>query len=581
MQNACKPLPRRHPRIVRRFAGLALLAAGSYKYSLSFAAGHGPTLKQLLVLSVGLGLIGGDLTILLQRLVQWIRCRVLPLVRSTPLLSNGALAVILSLLVLMINAYALHEVWRHGKYLCYENAFDEMSYLQYDFSKACQGLTRMGQCLVTAGHLLGLSGGWINLLFDLATPVLFVLLVRAIFGRLGFPAAQANLAGLGVALLPLLFLGGYNPYLYRLFYDCLDSGWIYWITTSQAWFLPLERTPEPQFSLLLGGLAIYLGLRWRSFLPPYLCLPFLYPFVALPFGFCLFAFHLKTRWSACSQRSWLAALCSFVVISCALFVYLNWIVSERHRELFCATHEPLLSTSGVLALVLYGLLRGLMPVNLRPLGFFIALAPTLVANQQIITGLFSCPHNYEQNFGVISCAVLLVFALVPLARYRLVEYAAVILLAFLAQDHARDVYQIQKNKFAKLKLNERLLETLKNDSANVAINEPSLAAYAALLFPRQPTTVFGFQNTYMALGDRQFDHYLWAKAEILKNQQLAHTFQATFRELDRLYKYESFDFILAHSGRRSSFPLAHDPLAHAIKTYSPLQVFLVTTEEKK
>ena len=69
--------------------------------------------------------------------------------------------------------------------LYYTNAFDEAYYLQYDFSLKNQRPSRPGQYLVTLAHETGLSGGWINLVFDSLFVTAFLFLVRALFKAAG------------------------------------------------------------------------------------------------------------------------------------------------------------------------------------------------------------------------------------------------------------------------------------------------------------------------------------------------------------------------------------------------------------
>src|SRR4051794_1541869 len=111
--------------------------------------------------------------------------------------------------------FPIHQLRTTG-YLCYQNAYDEMSYLQYEFSWALLGWTRAGQFLVHLGHHCGLSGAWINLALDTACLLLFPLLVRAIFRRLGYSATQAGLTALACTFLPIVFAGGCNPWLQHL-----------------------------------------------------------------------------------------------------------------------------------------------------------------------------------------------------------------------------------------------------------------------------------------------------------------------------------------------------------------------------
>ena len=96
-------------------------------------------------------------------------------------MSQRVFLVLVFLVVLLVNAFPLHQAVAGEGRLYYSNAFDEAYYLQYDFSLKNQRLSRPGQYLVTLAHEAGLSGGWINLVFDSVFVIAFLFLVRALF----------------------------------------------------------------------------------------------------------------------------------------------------------------------------------------------------------------------------------------------------------------------------------------------------------------------------------------------------------------------------------------------------------------
>lgn len=194
-------------------------------------------------------------------------------------------------LIAMTAALPVYQALQTGGYVFYMTAYDETTYLQYDFSKAVQGPARPGQYLVTLGHELGLSGGWLNALFDAATLLAFPLLGRAILLRLGLETRTAQMGALLLMVLPML-VGTPNPLIARL-HDWHDrAGWIYWLNMPEMFASALIRSPEPQFSLLLLAAGVWVAVRFRSYWPVYLTIPFLYPFVALPAAFATLACHL-------------------------------------------------------------------------------------------------------------------------------------------------------------------------------------------------------------------------------------------------------------------------------------------------
>jgi len=302
-------------------------------------------------------------------------------------------------------------------------------------------------------------------------------------------------------------------------------------------------------------------------------MPLLYSFVAVPFAFCVVALHLQSRFALLRNRTWLAALLAFAVGSGFLFVFLTWRIRGRQQDLFCFTHYPIFPVIGGLGLLLYFCLRKLIPEPFRPVALLAALASWAAANHQVLTGFFTVPHNYDQNCGVVGAALILVLALLPLLRYRLVEWVAFLAIGALAVDHARESYRIQKNMLAGVTFSQELLSDLKTNSPNCAVNNLNLATIGAMLFPKQPPTLLGHQNTTFLFTSHAFDHYQWAKAEINKQPDLAKEFAPLFEQLDHYYRYENDDFILVHSGRKTRFPQRHDPDSPPKELrYPPLQI---------
>ena len=101
-------------------------------------------------------------------------------------MSKRAFLFLALLTVVILNAFPLYQAVTGKGRLYYTNAFDEAYYLQYDFSQKNQRLSRPGQYLVTLAHQAGLSGGWINLVFDGVFVTAFLFLVRALFKAAGY-----------------------------------------------------------------------------------------------------------------------------------------------------------------------------------------------------------------------------------------------------------------------------------------------------------------------------------------------------------------------------------------------------------
>jgi hypothetical protein len=475
-------------------------------------------------------------------------------------LASSAFYVIMAGVILWMEYFPLQQLWRTGGYLCYQNAFDEAGYLQYDLSRACldlHGLHRASQALVCFGHRCGLSGSWINLTLDILCLTLFLSLVRAIFRRLNCSDTQASLSALACTFLPAAF-SGQNPIICKAFSWSVQTGWLYWLAVPEAWFLPISRSPEPQVSLVLIALSVLIGLRLRSFWPTYVCVPFLYPFVQIPYLFCLVSIHAQYSVTVLRARPWLVYSATFLVLGLLARIKLQFLMPTDIREVLTPTHLPMLSATGTIALVLQFIMRPLIVPTFRPLSVAASLAPWAAVNLQVITGYIGQPVNFEQFAGSICCVLILVLAALPVLQRPLVALGGGVALGLLICIHGWLSYRNQTDLVAKLPLNKTFVDLLAKDSANVAINDYWVASMAALVHARQPATVFGYQHACLVEKDR-FACYQQAKRAINRDPELALKFAETFKRLDALYRYGTTDFILLHSGRKKIFSPTCDP----------------------
>ncbi len=468
--------------------------------------------------------------------------------------------------------FPLRQLIQTNGLLCYQNAFDEYSYLQYDFSKATLSPTRSGQALVYLGHRLGLSGGWINLSMDMGCTVGLFLAASWLFCKLGFSLRQSSVAGMALLLLPILF-GGFNPWMNWWFERVVHSRFLYWIAAPQAWYLPISRSPEPQFSLVLATANIAAALHWRRFWVAYLCIPFLYPFILVPYLFTLVSLHACQYWRLNGWKVLWALLGAYSLACLGAWVQVAILSPPRLREMMVASHLPVVSTTGIISVLLFILLRQFTQTHLRQASLVIALAPTFANNLHVLSGYFSAPHNFEQYAGVVSCSLVLILAIVPWLQYRILETGAVLGLVWLGLAHAQDCYRNQQTITAHLQLTPELLSALREDPTGVVVEDSSVASLLSLLYPQQPTTPLALQNSYPILAERSFPRYVQVRATLLRDPTLAASYEKSLAELDRFYRYESEDFILWHNRRKTQFHLRHS-VEETVPPDTPLRLHI-------
>jgi hypothetical protein len=471
-------------------------------------------------------------------------------------INSAAASTALVVTLLVLNAYPIYQLATTGGPLFFTNGFDEAVYLQYDFSRTVQHLTRPGQYLVTWAHELGISGGWINFVLDLTVPLLFLLLLRAIALRLGFQPRQADLIAIAGTILPTL-AGGANPLVSALFRWNLDGPGLAWLTVPEAHFLPLFRSPEPQFSLAVAAIAVVIALALRSYWPAYAAAPFLYNFVAVPYLFVVVSLHLH-HIDRVRRLSWpvIAAL-AFLMVSAALALFLNLLVPDSVRRALVPTRAPLVSFTSVAALLVYVIVRSRLQPHLRLPVLLLALAPLAAANQHVISGWMAQPNNYEQAVGVLVVGLVAAFGFAsrPRLLLALIALALVLLLRFTGSSF-RDTYSLN----AYLHPRSELFLALQSHPDNVVVNHLRIASLAGLIAPRQPVPLLAYENTFGDRAGATLPTYLCVK-QLLRLSPAAAAYEETFRTLDAGYRFQNTDFILLHLGRRRPGPPLHDPNA--------------------
>jgi hypothetical protein len=452
------------------------------------------------------------------------------------------------------------------------NAFDEPTYLSYDGASTLASPTRWSEYLVLLLHGAGLSGGYINLLFDLVLPIATIVFLRRIFALLQFSPFQSIVFSFVVVASPVLF-GYANPYYARLYNQNYYSTGLSWLTLPQAYYPPFFRTPEPQVSLLIAAMATEVALRWRSLVPVLLVAPVLYPFFSVPFAFvalCLLcdrALHSVVQapgWRAC-----LAIVASFVAIACAKWAFFVFILrGVGFAEFLPQDRWPLISGTGVLALLIYAAIRSRLNPAHRRAALFLAVAPVAAVNTQVISGFFEVPGNFEQNFGVLAVGVLFALALSTIRGSKALVGAAAVSCALLGV-YSSYVFVVNSSIWQRVPPSEPLLDGLRRAPESVLISERFLADLYTLIAPGVHYSALApaqaLRSARRAPGvlttEERFQIYLCTK-QMVSTSEWSDTIPAsTFSALDRDYRYLRADFPLLHLNRRTTFRQHFDPAA--------------------
>ena len=439
----------------------------------------------------------------------------------------------------------------------YVNGHDECNYLQYWYSILNQSVAwRPGQALVTWLHEVGVSGGKINLLFDLLFPPIFLLLLAKVLRESGFICERAEIGALIILLFPIM-ISPLNPVLMEFRNIWMEVAAYVWMTIPEGAQLGWLRSPEPQVSYLVLLVATFFAVRLRSVFPVFFSIPLLYSFLGLPCLYLCVAWWLR-------RFGWMRLLLSAFVCGLCVLVYTRFGATNETLHLTAQSHLPLLTWCGILNLFLLRRMNGHFEGDRLLWVEALVWAPWFAANQQIISGIIIVPSNSEQYAGLLTTSLLTAALLlgrrgVPLSGAK-ITVITVGLLSMYAVCMAQ-IFANNRKWNSVLELSPALLTDLSQRSSEVAINDVYLGTTLSLLYPKQPALKFSFPKVYLGEASRSITEYRCAKGVLSKEPHIKEKFQRLFTHLDGAYRYETEDNPLNHIGRVAYGQRTHDTSA--------------------
>lgn len=505
---------------------------------------------------------------------------------AAPVWRRALWVFLLGALIVLPSLFAIQQYRWTGGYLFYANAFDEPTYLSYDGARITASPTRLAEYLVVSLHRVGLSGGFINLLFDVVCPVIAVVFLRRLALAVRFSVLEATVYPFAVIAIPILF-GYTNPYYARLYDANYYSQGLSWITLPQAYYPPFLRTPEPQLSLCVLAMATSVGIRRRSYVMPFAVSPFVYPFVGIPYTFIVLALFIYDRANAVVQqpaaRSLLAIVASYTATAAVLRIAHSLLIAGTPAADFLpATRLPLLSGTGTAALIVYAIARSRLHPPHRVPALFLSVAPLAVVNTQLLAGFLEQPNNFEQNFGVVALAIVGVLALRTIERGRVVVVlgSGAVSCALLAV-YASHVFVVNASVWQRERLSDALLDALRHQPESLVIGDPDLADLFSLVSPGVHFSALARSQILPQAGGsggtstaQRFDNYLCVKRLLSGRQSPPVVNPDAFVQMDRQFRFLNQDFPLIHLNRRHQFRQYFDPSQEPERcTTRQLQIF--------
>lgn len=413
-------------------------------------------------------------------------------------------------------------------------------------------------------HRIGFSGGAINLIFDLLFPLMAIVLIAKIFMQLKFRKSDSYLAALLILSIPVL-LGRSNPFYTPLIDFNISSGAIQWITMPEAYYPPLFRSPEPQFTLTLVALAVLVSVKKNTFIPLYMVMPFLYPFVQIPFMFMVLAMHMfalnkeknifKTKLALFAS-----GLLAYGSISLLIIIYQEVFLSGmRVEEFLVSTRVPLLSFTGAVCLLLFLIVRNIVDERFRLFLAVLALSPIAAVNTQIITGVIAQPNSFEQYYGTVCISLLVAFGVISIKSKQWLKGLAGGLGLFLIIAYTRTIFSVNSSTHFNRPLPRILVEKLKIDSSKVIADSEGMASALNLVLPMQGITGLSMAQSFAIVAEDYFNNYLCLKVRISGNEKLYPFYKNTVDRLGEGYRYLHSNFIFTHINRKKNFKTFYDP----------------------
>ncbi len=431
-------------------------------------------------------------------------------------ISQKTFVLILILMIVAGVAFPLYQLLALNGYIFYLNGLDEASHLSWWYATYVvdeSGRMRESSRLVRSLHRLGLSAGYINLLFDICAPACMIVCIKRIFDRLGYESPQARAASIITFSVPVMFSFA-NPFIEWLAEFHFRPGIVEWLAMPYMSNTPLLRTPEPQISWLLI-LVIVACVKRASWIPWILIVvsPLLYPFVRLPLLFISVASILVHRTSLlCSLL-----LSSLFIVGCTM-LYLKFLSESALQKFFIFSHLPVISFTGAVAAIVYIATQRHARVALRPLMAIGIASIWLVQNTQLVSGWFVTPVNFEQYWGVMIIAF--VAAVVVLGKPQLLKgYVFLGVLCFFVAG-LRD-FRINLDMVSRIAEPEVVLPALAQSAADMVFDDTYTATVLDMVHPKQAPTAFSWTRTLHASSNAEYSVFQCTKKLLLEQHGTA------------------------------------------------------------
>jgi hypothetical protein len=474
---------------------------------------------------------------------------------------------LLTLYSLLLPAIRIFIEYGHFFYI---NGHDEADYLSYEFSLRVQGLKKLSLYIVPYLHEHGFSGGGINFLFDFISLTVIGLIIPALI-KIFYPDVSVKdryIASFIICLTPFLLIAS-RAFLLNLLNNFPIYKWIYYFVDGRGTNYPIYlRTPESQFSLVLGIVFLWGFIKAGKTRWIILCTPFMYYFVgvlwfAIVFIYSLAVFIAQKKFEQQILKPvMLSALIFLIFLGAAQAVIFPLLNLGRRSALI--SHEPVFGFSFIVLLFLYTVFlfnRKKLNIDNEIYLFLssIVAAVIVVYNSNVISGFVLQPQHFEFQVNILVGVFVSIFYLSITEHITKRKKSAFIviymfLIFSLIINTTRSDYitfKKQSEMLQSLKALPGFEEALRSEDKRVAINDIVLSSNISGFYLPKGRALATARESIFRADQNTYNDFVALKKCIKKDDlYVQERMEPILREFEKMFEHKFQNFLPLYMVRR-------------------------------
>ena len=474
---------------------------------------------------------------------------------------------LLTLYSLLLPAIRIFIEYGHFFYF---NGHDEADYLSYELSLRVQGVKRLSSYIVTYLHEYGFSGGGINFLFDFISLTAIGLIIPDLIKNF-YPDVSVKdryIASFIICLTPILLIAN-RDFLLNLLSKIQIYSWRYWFVDGSGIRYPIYlRTPESQFSLVLGIVSLWGFIKAGKTRWIILCTPFMYYFVGVLWFAIVFIYSLAVF---IAQKKFEQQILKPVILSALIFlIFLGsaqaviFPLANLGRGHVLISHEPVFGFSFIVLLILYTVFlfnRKKLNIDNKIYLFLssIVAAVIVVYNSNVVSGFVVQPQHFEYQVNILVGVFVGIFFLSTIEHITKRKKSAFIVIymflifSLIIHTTRSDYYffKYQSEMLQSLKALPGFEEALRAEDKRVAINDTMLSSFISGFYLPKGRALATARESIFGANQDTYNDFVALKQCIKKDDlYVQERMEPTLREFEQLFEHKFEDFLSLYSIRR-------------------------------